>query len=81
MSTPTPMETPTETTETDTVSATQTTQQYVPEDIVADHDAETPNKDISRVVVIAIDQSNYSHLAFDWAVKNILRESDLVIAL
>ncbi|CAG8528474.1 10562_t:CDS:2, partial [Diversispora eburnea] len=42
------------------------------------HDADSPNT-VTRVVVIAIDQSNYSHYAFDWAVKNFLRkESDLV---
>ncbi|RHZ43526.1 hypothetical protein Glove_1033g25 [Diversispora epigaea] len=57
-------------------------QQYKPEDTVltTDHDANAPNTAITRVVVIAIDQSNYSHFAFDWALKNFLRkESDLVV--
>lgn len=57
----------------------QLPRQYTPEDIIIDdNNAETSNT-IFRVVVIAIDQSNYSHLALDWAMKNILRrESDLV---
>ncbi|RIB22039.1 hypothetical protein C2G38_1035968 [Gigaspora rosea] len=42
-----------------------------------DEESKTP---ISRVVVIAIDQSEYSQKAFDWAVKNFLRkDSDLVV--
>ncbi|RHZ53501.1 hypothetical protein Glove_441g79 [Diversispora epigaea] len=64
-------------------SSTETQeQQYKPEDTVltTNHDADSPNTAITRVVVIAIDQSNYSHFAFDWALKNFLRkESDLVV--
>ncbi|KAF0531637.1 adenine nucleotide alpha hydrolases-like protein [Gigaspora margarita] len=41
-----------------------------------DEESKTP---ISRAVVIAIDQSEYSQKAFDWAVKNFLRKDDLVV--
>jgi nucleotide-binding universal stress UspA family protein len=42
-----------------------------------DAEAQSP---ITRVVVIALDQSNHSQQAFDWALKNFLRkESDLVV--
>ncbi|CAG8617803.1 23986_t:CDS:2 [Dentiscutata erythropus] len=42
-----------------------------------DAESQTP---ISRVVVIAIDQSEHSQNAFDWAIKNFLRkDSDLVV--
>ncbi|CAG8614630.1 5040_t:CDS:2, partial [Dentiscutata heterogama] len=42
-------------------------------------DAESQNP-ISRVVVIAIDQSEHSQNAFDWAIKNFLRkDGDLVV--
>ncbi|CAG8513869.1 7085_t:CDS:2 [Diversispora eburnea] len=64
------------------MSSTTQTQQYAPEDtiLVTNHDADSPNTGVTRVVVIAIDQSKYSQFAFDWAVKNFLRkESDLVV--
>ncbi|CAG8691185.1 10386_t:CDS:2, partial [Dentiscutata erythropus] len=42
-----------------------------------DAESQTP---ISRVIVIAIDQSEHSQHAFDWAIKNFLRkDSDLVV--
>ncbi|CAG8643559.1 1775_t:CDS:2, partial [Cetraspora pellucida] len=44
-------------------------------------DAESQNA-ITRVVVIAIDQSEHSQYAFDWAVKNFIRkDSDLVVLI
>ncbi|CAG8816248.1 13927_t:CDS:2, partial [Dentiscutata erythropus] len=47
--------------------------------ITSAQDAELQTQ-VSRVVVIAIDQSEHSQNAFDWAVKNFLRkDSDLVI--
>ncbi|RHZ74816.1 hypothetical protein Glove_219g163 [Diversispora epigaea] len=61
------------------MSSSTETQQNTPEDTIlaTNHDADS---NTTRVVVIAIDQSNYSHFAFDWAVKNFLRkESDLVV--
>ncbi|CAG8518005.1 9819_t:CDS:2 [Diversispora eburnea] len=64
------------------MSSSTETQQYTTEDTIltTNHDADSPNTNITRVVVIAIDQSNYSQFAFDWAVKNFLRkESDLVV--
>ncbi|CAG8490863.1 4295_t:CDS:2 [Diversispora eburnea] len=63
------------------MSSSTETHQRTPEDTVlaTNHDADSPN---TRVVVIAIDQSNYSHFAFDWAVKNFLgKESDLVVLI
>lgn len=65
---------------TETTIEKNTELQYTTEDTVltSDHDAVSLNK-LTRVVVIAIDQSNFSHYAFDWAVKNFLRrETDLV---
>ncbi|CAG8580263.1 5171_t:CDS:2 [Acaulospora morrowiae] len=52
-----------------------------PEDttLTSSEDAESQHA-LTRVVVLAIDQSEYSHHAFEWAVKNFLRkESDLVV--
>ncbi|KAG9300483.1 hypothetical protein G9A89_010109 [Geosiphon pyriformis] len=47
------------------------------ETIVTTHDTLNP---ITRVVLIALDHSDYSKNAFEWAVKNFLRkESDLVV--
>jgi hypothetical protein len=57
------------------------TQEYTADDTIltSNHDADSPNTTVNRVVVIAIDQSNCSRFAFDWAVKNFFRkESDLV---
>ncbi|CAG8603098.1 1690_t:CDS:2, partial [Diversispora eburnea] len=48
----------------------------IQEDLILTND----DKDFTRIVVIAIDQSDYSRYAFDWAVNNFLRrESDLVV--
>ncbi|CAG8746086.1 8280_t:CDS:2, partial [Cetraspora pellucida] len=47
--------------------------------LTSTQDAESQNP-ITRVVVIAIDQSEHSQYAFDWAVKNFIRkDSDLVV--
>ncbi|RIA99104.1 hypothetical protein C1645_747966 [Glomus cerebriforme] len=49
--------------------------------LIASHDAESQSQ-ITRVVVISIDQSPHSQQAFDWAAKNLLRkESDLVVLI
>ncbi|RHZ73798.1 hypothetical protein Glove_229g16 [Diversispora epigaea] len=46
--------------------------------LATNHDEDSPNTVVNLVVVIVIDQSDYSHFAFDWAVKNFLRkETDL----
>ncbi|RHZ53897.1 hypothetical protein Glove_433g15 [Diversispora epigaea] len=61
---------------------TETKQRYtIPEDITSNQDAKTSNEtNIARVIVIAIDQSNYSRNAFEWAKKNFLRsKTDLVV--
>ncbi|CAG8834267.1 26389_t:CDS:2, partial [Racocetra persica] len=65
------------------IAETTTTQEQasVTADMVltSDQDAESQTP-ITRVIVIAIDQSEHSQHAFDWAVKNFLRkESDLVV--
>ncbi|RHZ52455.1 hypothetical protein Glove_461g46 [Diversispora epigaea] len=50
-------------------------------DIILIND-ELPNKDDTRVVVIAIDQSDYSRHVVDWAIANFLRrESDLAVLI
>ncbi|RHZ87553.1 hypothetical protein Glove_33g11 [Diversispora epigaea] len=46
--------------------------------ILATNHDEDSNTVVNRVVIIVIDPSDYSHFAFDWAVKNFLRkETDL----
>ncbi|GBB87936.1 hypothetical protein RclHR1_14430001 [Rhizophagus clarus] len=83
MSTTTAQTQETQTQETQT-QETQTQAQETPttqQDTVltTTQDAETQSP-ITRVVVIAIDQSSHSHQAFDWSVNNFLRkESDLVV--
>jgi hypothetical protein len=74
MSTTTAQTQPTQTQPTQT-QPTQTTEDTV---LTTTQDAEAQSP-ITRVVVIAIDQSQHSQKAFDWALKNFLRkESDLV---
>ncbi|CAB5370170.1 unnamed protein product [Rhizophagus irregularis] len=69
------------TTTAQTAQTAQTQQTDKTEDTVLtttqDAEAQSP---ITRVVIMAIDQSPHSQQAFDWALKNFLRkESDLVV--
>ncbi|CAG8521800.1 13424_t:CDS:2 [Ambispora leptoticha] len=86
----------TQTANTTSDPATETTQKESNSSALKRHDTEIaahdhiPTSDqnaqsqsqITRVIVIAIDHSSHSQYAFDWAVKNLLRkETDLAVLI
>ncbi|KAJ3331262.1 hypothetical protein HDU76_003642 [Blyttiomyces sp. JEL0837] len=50
-------------------------------EIVEHHHATDDQEPISRVVAMALDDSEYSQHALDWAISNVIRKTDLVVLL
>ncbi|KAJ3331349.1 hypothetical protein HDU76_003410 [Blyttiomyces sp. JEL0837] len=68
------------TTTTDTTAATRTPG-LIHEDVVEPHESHAEREQPTRVIAIAVDASKYSEYAFNWAIQNVVKESDQIVLM